>query len=176
MASQQEEEAQQLSSINPFTLQSNRLVLTRLCVLCSMLFSPSPSCPLARPLSVCAQYAAASYVHYSLAVLAASWGCKASLALGSTFCSTLHRQPSCLLKPVASQTNTSFMGAFLPIHTARSTLRLGRTLSEQIAVMHNGGASVHRLQDVTLAQIVAAETFMTYLLLWTIFFNLAHIF
>jgi hypothetical protein len=29
---------------------------------------------------------------------------------------------------------------------------------------------------VLLAQIVAAETFMTYLLLWTIFYNLCFIF
>jgi hypothetical protein len=33
-----------------------------------------------------------------------------------------------------------------------------------------------RLSDLLTGQVMASETFMTFLLLWTVFFNFAHIF
>ena len=36
--------------------------------------------------------------------------------------------------------------------------------------------AICRLQDLLASQVFASETFMTFLLLWTVFFNIAHIF
>ena len=44
------------------------------------------------------------------------------------------------------------------------------------SIRFNTDSLVCRPRDIALNHIFASETFMTYLLMWTVFFNISHIF